>query len=412
MQLFIYNLGINLYFFAARFLALFNAKAKKFIHGRRSLFTDLSDAVIQNEKYIWVHCASLGEFEQGRPLIEGFKEKFPGFKIILTFFSPSGFEIRKNYELADIVSYLPKDSINNAGKFLSIVNPSLAVFVKYEFWYHFLNEMSRKDIPVFLVSAVFRKNQPFFGLMSNLYRKMLTFYDEIFVQDEESCYLLKSINMGQVIIAGDTRFDRVLKIAQNKSNLPEIESWAQKKQCFIAGSIWPSDLSILIDIIEQFDFKFILAPHEPTENFIKSLQQKIDKKTTLFSQNNVINNEDILIIDTIGHLSTLYQLADFAYIGGAFHNGLHNILEAAVHGMPVFVGKSHQNSKFKEVLQMVKAGGCFEIADSNDLKAHLNLFAEAPKLKNETAMISSNYVCSKAGASEKILDYSKLYLSS
>ena len=378
--------------------------------GRRNIFDQLrTDLRGQNTKIIWFHCSSLGEFEQGRPVIEKLKSQNPGLKFLLTFFSPSGYEIRKDYKGVDWVFYLPLDSKANAKLFFEIVKPSLVVFVKYDYWYYYLNECKNRKIPLLLVSGIFRKDQPFFKWYGNLHRSMLNCFTHFFIQDKESLQLLQSTNIINATVAGDTRFDRVSEIAENFTPIPEIEKFCSDSPVLVAGSTWPQDENLIKDTTVNFpDFKIIIAPHEIHREHIDQLKL-IFPNAMLYSQLKAHNTQPItsncLIIDNIGMLSKLYHYATIAYVGGGFNKGIHNILEAAVYGRPVLFGPNYK--KFKEAVGLIEKGGGICITSSNEFSAILQKLINN---KTELELSSKNsfeFVKQNKGATEKILDYIK-----
>ncbi|MCK4661293.1 MAG: 3-deoxy-D-manno-octulosonic acid transferase [Bacteroidales bacterium] len=404
--LILYNIFIKIYHLAIIIASVKNQKAKQWISGRKNIFKKIADSVNPKDYIVWFHCASLGEFEQGRPVIEKYKNDFPEHKILLTFFSPSGYEIRKNYQGADYIFYLPLDSKRNAKKFINIVNPKKVIFVKYEFWYHYLNLLYKKNIPTFIISTIFRKNQLFFRWYGNWYRKMLKKFSFIFVQNEISKMLLESININNVLITGDTRFDRVSAISEQSKSLPLIEKFRNNKTCLIAGSTWEKDENILIEFINstKFNFKYIIAPHEIFPENINRIKKSINKQSLLYSKANEENilDTEVLIIDNIGILSSLYRYGDIALIGGGFGKGIHNILEAAAFGLPVLFGPKYQ--KFNEAIELLKLKGAFSFKDYNDFSDIIKkLQSDKIYLKN-TGEISKNFVNSKKGVTNKILD--------
>jgi 3-deoxy-D-manno-octulosonic-acid transferase len=405
MRLF-YTLSILLYRLAIGAASLSSGKAKLWIAGRSRLFERLEKAVksLSAEELVWFHCASLGEFEQGRPLIEAYRKDFPSHKILLTFFSPSGFEIRKNYPGADLIFYLPLDTASNARRFISIVKPSKVFFVKYEFWFNFLQELEKNNIPVFLVSGIFRPSQHFFKPYGGWFRKNLRAFSYFFVQEERSAELLKSIDYSNVMITGDTRFDRVREIASQKKSIPLIESFCAGKPAIVAGSTWPQDEELIAELpIRNLDHKLIIAAHEVDKSHIQAIVARFQNlNVKLFSDLNQENaaSADVLIIDNIGMLSTLYQYGKIAYIGGGFGKGIHNILEAAAFGLPVIFGPNNQ--RFQEAKDLLKLGGAFEIVDSTGLKKTIDLLQDKQVLET-ASRISSHYVQSRSGATARIL---------
>lgn len=416
LGLFFYNIFLTLFKGGVHIAALFNRKARKWLRGREDIWKRLeSELSTQTSKITWVHCASLGEFEQGRPLIERLREQGSGHNILLTFFSPSGYEIRKDYKGADWVFYLPMDGPKNAKRFLEIVKPALVIFVKYEFWYYYLNEIRRNNIPLVLVSALFRENSIFFKWYGSLQRKMLSFFDHLFVQNEISKKLLDNIGLeDKCSVAGDTRFDRVIEIAENFSSIPAIEKFIGYNKAIIAGSTWPEDEQVLQATIEAINdplLKLIIAPHEINKEHIVKLQ-KLFPGALLYSQlqnsNTYADNykdqtSNLLIIDNIGMLSRLYKYATITYVGGGFGKGIHNILEAAVYGKPVLFGPVY--NKFNEAIELVNNGGAISIGNSeNCIAACLELLSN-DSVYTRSCERSKDYVYTNKGATEKIMNY-------
>ncbi|MFA6275758.1 MAG: glycosyltransferase N-terminal domain-containing protein [Pedobacter sp.] len=411
-MLWIYTIGIVIYGLVLRLASLFNAKAKLFVAGRKNIFQKIQQKINSNDNPIWFHFASLGEFEQGRPVLEKLKANDPSQKIVVTFFSPSGYEIRKNYALADVF-YLPLDTSSNAKKFINSINPKFAVFTKYEFWYHYFNELHEKQIPLYLISGIFRPNQVFFKWYGSFYRGILKLVTHFFVQNEESVSLLKSIGINHVSLSGDTRFDRVYENALQPKKLSEIENFLGNSPTFIAGSTWPEDEKLLVSLIEKYpDWKFIIAPHEIGQSHIEEIES-LFPKAIKFSNLNIMISEihdispeaaytldsshKILIIDNIGLLSSLYQYAKVAYIGGGFGAGIHNTLEAAAFGLPVIFGPKYD--KFQEAKDLITIGAAKSVTTSNELIRAFEFFKS-----NEMASADAKkYVEQKKGATEMIV---------
>ncbi|MFT3908709.1 MAG: glycosyltransferase N-terminal domain-containing protein [Ferruginibacter sp.] len=399
-----YNLSLFLFSTGIRIASLFNHKAKLSARGRNKF-----PVIPLHDKVIWMHCASLGEFEQGRPVLEAMRKKYPSYKIVLSFFSPSGYEIRKNYAGADSVIYLPIDNIINAKRLISSINPSLVIWVKYEYWYYYLTELKKRAIPVILVSGIFRDSQPFFKWYGGIWKEMLGCFDQIFVQNESSKDLLQQIGIEKnVSVGGDTRFDRVITIAEKREPVQHIMGFVAGKQVLVAGSTWEDDEIELIHYVKAHpEIKFIVAPHEIDEENIDDVKKEFPN-AILYSQVAtgivVPENINVLIIDNIGMLSKLYQYADITYVGGGFgKDGIHNILEAAVYGKPVIFGPVYE--KFAEAKELVKAGGAFSINNALELEALLdNLFKNRMELK-KTGDTAGAYVYSKQGATNKVMDY-------
>ncbi len=409
-----YKIGTSAYRYGIKAAAPWNAKARKMEHGRRDWPSRLQQAWQSPEpghKTLWMHCASLGEFEQGRPVIEAYKAQFPDHNILLTFFSPSGYEIRKDYPLASLVTYLPYDSPDNARQFLDIIQPDLAIFVKYEFWAHYLTELQKRDIPSLLISAIFRAEQIFFKPYGGYFRSLLVSYDKIFVQNENSAKLLAQVNHQNTVVAGDTRFDRVIEIARNPKDLPEIKSFVNDKPTLVIGSSWPQDIDVLLPLIKKYNqqFKFIVAPHEIDATSVNELENQLAQiKSVRYTQLSSASNPSasVLIVDTIGMLSSLYQYASWAYIGGSFGKGLHNTLEAAVWGVPIFFG-SKNYQKFAEAKGLINAGAAYPVTNSQELlQVFENLSIDSANYR-KAGQASKKYVEQGAGATGMIIQYIK-----
>jgi 3-deoxy-D-manno-octulosonic-acid transferase len=403
---FFYNIFLLLYRSGIRIASLWNSKAKLWLIGRKNIFErQNAELSTQNAKLIWFHCSSLGEFEQGRPVIEKLKLKFPDHKILLTFFSPSGYEIRKDYKGADWVYYLPIDSKTNAKRFFDITNPSLVVFVKYDYWYYYLTECKKRNIPLLMVSAIFRAEQAFFKWYGSLQRRMLSCFTHFFVQDENSASLLELINIKNVTVAGDTRFDRVVEIAEKFEPINLVEKFCVDSNVFVAGSTWPNDEKIIKESIAEIpNLKIIIAPHEIHKEHIEKLKS-IFPNSVLYSQLNSQNvpPNNVLIIDNIGMLSRLYHYATIAYIGGGFNKGIHNTLEAAVYGKPVLFGPNYK--KFREAIGLIASGGGITISSAMELSTTVKKLIEDKtelELRNRQ---SADFVKGNKGATEKIIHY-------
>jgi len=406
---FFYQIATELYFLIVRIVALWNPKAKLFIEGRKEAIEKLK-SFLPNENTYWFHCASLGEFEQARPLIESIKIKDNNCKIVITFFSPSGYEIRKNYELADLILYLPKDSKSNANLLLNSIQPTKIFFIKYEFWANYLLEANRRKIPTYLVSGVFRKNQLFFKWYGGFMRSILTSFTDIYLQNQESQDLLNLINVNS-IVTGDTRFDRVMQNAEKVKKFPLIEEFVSQTNCVVIGSCWAEDEAIIFPTLNKSkNLKIIIAPHEINESHLKSIESALLKKSIRYSKLIEINEStdsktiepigigfDVLIIDNIGMLMHLYQYANIAYVGGAFGKGLHNILEPASFGVPVIFGNNY--SKFPEAYQFLDNQVGFCIHDENEFEIIFNQLFKS----NYSANVLS-FMNSQKGATEMILN--------
>jgi 3-deoxy-D-manno-octulosonic-acid transferase len=384
----------------------FNSKAKLWLKGRSKIFQKLSAAIEPGSEIAWFHCSSLGEFEQGRPVIEEFKKKFSSYKILLTFFSPSGFEVRKNYENADFVFYLPLDFKGNVKRFLKIVNPKITFFVKYEFWYNYLNELKKNNMPVYIFSANFRKDQVFFKSYGKWYMEILMSFEHIFVLNKDSLDLLNSYGISNASVSGDTRFDRVFSISKITKVLPLIENFKNNQFLIIAGSTWEKDIEIISGFINSSgdEIKFIIAPHEIKLSNIKNIFNVLETKVIKYSEADAGNISDykVMIIDNIGMLSSLYKYADIAYVGGGFSKGIHNLLEAATFGIPVLFGPN--NRKFSEAADLIKLGAGFQISDGKDFIRIINeLKSDKEKLIN-SGNAAKSYVEGNIGATFRILD--------
>jgi 3-deoxy-D-manno-octulosonic-acid transferase len=413
VNLFLYKIGLHSFGLLVKCVSPFNKKAKKWIDGRKDIFVHLKSKFSGNTSPVaWFHCASLGEFEQARPLIEQFKIENQKYKVLLTFFSPSGYEIRKDYQQADYVSYLPLDTKQNAKKFIEITKPAIAFFAKYEFWYYYIKELKNKNIPVISFSATFRPDQIFFKPFGDFYRNILKMFEMIFVQNERSFNLLRSINIKNTAIAGDTRFDRVKYLCDNRKKNSIAEKFKGNKKLLVIGSSWPQDIKILAPFINclKDELKIIIAPHELHADELLKLQNEFSGKTVLYSKADqlTINEFDILIIDNVGMLSSLYQYAEFAYIGGAFGKGLHNILEAATYGMPIFFGPEY--SKFNEATDLVKTSCAFPVNDTESFSKIFISFYKDENLRSSVSEKCSAYVNGHTGATGKILDHCKTIL--
>ena len=388
----LYTIGIQLHIIVIHIAALFNAKAKLWVKGRKAIFQKLTEAIKENQDIVWFHCASLGEFEQGKPIIEGYKLKYPNHKILLTFFSPSGYEIRKNYDGVDWVFYLPSDTKKNAIQFLSIINPIKVIFIKYEFWFNYMTELNKKNIPFYSVSSIFRREQYFFKY--DWAAKQLNNVSHFFVQDKNSKELLQNIGFTNCTVAGDTRFDSVIANTQNSVSIPLIEEFTKNKTTIICGSTWTQDEALLAKYIKvNPNYNYIIAPHEILQ--ISALQKQTNALLFSKADNTNINNCNVLIIDSIGILSNIYKYGDLAYIGGGFGSGIHNILEAATFGLPLVFGPNYQ--KFKEANELIELGGAKSISNYSELEITILSFI------NFNKSIAKNYIKSNAGATEIII---------
>ena len=405
-MLFLYNLIIQIASFLLKIVAVFSPKIKLFVEGRKSVFEILESKINATDKTIWFHAASLGEYEQGLPVIERIKEKFPSHKIVLTFFSPSGYEVRKNNLVADVTVYLPLDTKKNALQFLSIVRPEMVFFIKYEYWPNYLTELRKLGIPTYLISGIFRKNQLFFKWYGGFYRTALNTFTYFFVQNESSKKLLLELGKTNVAVSGDTRFDRVASILEKDNSLDFIETFKNDTLTIVAGSSWPKDENLLVDYINQTSekIKFIIAPHNIKEEQIQELKNSISKRVVLFSEksNKNLADFDVFIIDTIGILTKIYSYADIAYVGGGFGNpGVHNILEPATFGVPIVIGPNF--SHFAEATALVNREGCISISNKKELMdAFSNLIAN-DNIRHEKGHICNTFVQMNKGATDIIM---------
>lgn len=406
---FFYNITVSLADLLLKVIAFFNPKIRLFVEGRKETFAKLRESIKKDDRVIWFHCASLGEFEQGRPIIEAAKTQFTDHKILLTFFSPSGYEVRKNYAFADVIVYLPMDRKSEAKKFVAMAHPSLAVFIKYEFWPNMLNALQVSQTPAILVSGIFRADQAFFKFYGGWMRSSLNSFSQFFVQNENSKALLAQIDITNVTVSGDTRFDRVFAITQQDNHLDFIQNFVGDKYTLVAGSTWSRDEELLVSYINDnpgTDEKYIIAPHNINEKAIKELKDSIKKKTILFSEKNRSENARVFIIDTIGILTKIYSYADVAYVGGGFmKSGIHNVLEPAAFGCPLVIGPNYQ--KFQEAVDLVNEQACESVIDQTTLKQCLDKLRSDETLRIKKGKIARNYVLENTGATKIILDYMK-----
>lgn len=409
---FIYNIGIYLANFGLKFGALFNYKLKKGVVGRKATFTILKNNLNKNDKTLWFHCASLGEYEQGLPVFTKLRHQYKNHKIILSFFSPSGYDIRKNTPIADIVIYLPLDTKTNAKRFLDLVNPELTIFVKYDIWPNFLNELKRRHLRAILISASFRKNHIYFKAYGKLFKNALFAFEHIFTQNEASKTLLKSIHYQAITVSGDTRFDRVYSQLEIDNTLNFIEEFKNNQLCVVAGSTWPEGESLFINFINSEasrHVKFIIAPHDIKPERIKNLQERINSKTVLFSEKKSqdLTNSQVFIIDTVGILSKIYSYADIAYVGGAIgRTGLHNTLEPAVFGVPIIIGNNH--IKFPEAQSLINNGGMFSISTKKSFNSILNKLICDSDFRIKCGSKNVEYIKENRGAVIQIIDYLRI----
>lgn len=413
LAVFLYNIFLWVFKAGIHIASLFNGKAAKWVKGRKGLFNQLSRAIPADAKVIWMHCASLGEFEQGRPLLEKMKEEYPEYRFLLTFFSPSGYEVQKNYKGADWVFYLPADGPNNARRFLEIVHPRLVIFVKYEFWYYYLKKIKYRNIPLVLVSALFRPDMSFFSWYGGLQRKMLSRFDHLFVQNAHSAELMKGIGLENICsVSGDTRFDRVAAIAARFESIPLIDEFCGNNPVIVAGSTWPADEQVLVKAwggLNKYPLKMIIAPHEITEKHIQELKNLFPDAICFSAAANVqLTDKKILIIDNIGMLSRLYRYGWITYVGGGMvKNGVHNVLEAAVYDKVVLFGPHYK--KYTEAVGLVQSGGAISFSDDTNEGQALRLIIEN-LYKDESeyrirSQAAGTFVRSHLGATNKIIQY-------
>lgn len=407
-MLFLYNFLLLFASQIVKLLALFSPKIKLFVEGRKTVFQSLESKISSSDKTIWFHAASLGEYEQGLPLMEKIKKEFPNHKIVVTFFSPSGYEVRKNNSIADVTVYLPLDTKSNAQKFLKLVHPDLVFFIKYEYWPNYLIELKKLNIKTYLISGIFRKNQAFFQWYGGFYRNALKAFDYFFVQNESSKLLLQKLGYKNVKISGDTRFDRVVSILERDNSLDFIKLFKNNTIAIVIGSSWPKDESLLVNYINQTNekVKFIIAPHNIKVEQIQELRNSITKKTVLFSEkeNTNLSNYDVLIVDTIGILTKIYSYAEIAYVGGGFGNpGIHNILEPATFGIPIIVGPNFTN--FAEAVALVHQEGCVCVANQNELNDAFSNLISNEDIRHEKGHICSTFVQMNKGATDVIMKH-------
>ena len=406
----LYSIGIYIARFVLYILGFFNTKLKQGNDGRKITFSELKKVIKPEDKTFWFHSASLGEYEQGLPVFEALKAKHPNYKVVLSFFSPSGYEVRKNAEIADVVVYLPLDTTANAKRFLDLVNPDYILFVKYEIWPNFLNEIKKRDLNAILISAVFRKDQAFFKWYGSYITSALFGFKHIFTQDENSKLLLDGIGYNSVSVSGDTRFDRVSNQLKTNNSVSFIEAFKDDKLCVVFGSSWPDDDKLYLDFINtntNKNVKFVIAPHNIKPNYIASLKTQLKVKTICYSEltkNENLADYNVFILDTIGYLSKVYSYANIAYVGGgAGTTGLHNILEPAVFGIPILIGKNYD--KFLEAKTLIELGGVTSIASPTAFNSTLNALITDNILRNKQGNITKSYIDSNTGAVLQIMDY-------
>jgi 3-deoxy-D-manno-octulosonic-acid transferase len=408
----LYSIGIYIASIVIKLLALFNTKLKQGVSGRRETFKTLKNAIKPSDKTFWFHCASLGEYEQGLPVFEALKNKHPNYKIVLSFFSPSGFEIRKNTEVADAVVYLPLDTKSNAKCFLDIVNPDYSRFVKYEIWPNFLREIKKRDLNLILISAVFREEQSFFKWYGGFMKSSLFAFNHIFTQDEVSKKLLESINYNAVSVSGDTRFDRVSNQLNIDNSVSFIEEFTANTTTIVFGSTWPEDDKLYLDFINKnsnSDIKFIIAPHNVSSSYTNSLKTELNLKSISYSNmlDENLADYNVFILDTIGYLSKVYSYANIAFVGGGSgKTGLHNVLEPAVFGIPILIGKNYE--KFPEAKALIKIGGVIPVSSTQEFESYINPLLNDKVLRIAKGSINSVYIEKSKGAVIQILDYIRI----
>ena len=398
-----YTIAIYLYALAVRLASLTNRKARLMIKGHRKTWRTLRDHAKEKQHYVWFHAASLGEFEQGRPLMERLRREHPEKRILLTFFSPSGYEVRKDYAGADLVCYLPFDTPLNARRFVRLVQPEKAFFIKYEFWHHYIDELHRAGVPVYSVSSIFRNDQIFFRPYGRGYARVLHHFNHFFVQNEASRRLLNSLGVTQVSVTGDTRFDRVIDIRNQAKSLPLAAALTGDSRTIVAGSTWPPDEEILIPYFNSHpELKLIIAPHEVNEERLRSIEQRLKRPALRYSQATPESSAqaDCLIIDGYGLLSSLYRYATLAYVGGGFGVGIHNVPEAAVYGVPVFFGPNNQ--RFREARDLINEGGSFEVTSADDFQAQADRLLADERALAKSGQAAGDYIRRNSGATEAI----------
>ncbi len=396
-----------------RFVALFKPKIRLFVAGRKKTWRQLNELLSENDRTLWMHAASLGEYEQGLPVIERLKTAFPSHKIVVTFFSPSGYEVKKNSTVADVIVYLPMDTKANVSRFLDMVRPELAIFVKYEVWPNYLRELHRRDIPALLISALFKKHQVYFKPYGGFMRSALKKFSHIFVQNKDSQELLVKAGINRVTVSGDTRLDRVSEILERDQRLDFMDAFKKDRQCFVAGSTWPEDEAILIDYINHAplsSLKYVFAPHTITPERVLGLAGSLNKKTVLYSKMDpeTIGNYEVLLIDTIGLLTKIYSYADIAYVGGGFATGLHNTMEPAVFGIPVIIGPQYKG--FKEAEELVAEKGILSVTDGWGFGELMKRLLDNPDFQKKTGAINARYIAKNKGASIQIVAHIRTLL--
>ncbi len=404
----LYNILITIFSKLLPVAGLFTPKLKLFVNGRKNVFKIIEDKITTSDRVLWFHCASLGEYEQGVPVMEELKKKYPNHKLVITFFSPSGYEAKKNSTLADLIIYLPIDTKANAKKFIRLLNPELAVFVKYEFWPNYLEVLKNNKIPTVFISTTFREDQAFFKWYGGFMRKSLHAIDHFFVQDSISKTLIEKQGFKNVTLSGDTRFDRVSHQIEMDNHVDFISEFVNERICIVIGSSWPEDEEIFVDFVNKASDKvcFIIAPHEIKDSKTSSLQQKIKRNTVVYSQKKDVKlkDQDVFIMNTIGYLSRVYSYGDIAYVGGAMGTGgLHNILEPATFGIPIIIGKNFEN--FREAKQLQKLAGLYSISTAEEFSVLMNKLVKDKRFREKTGMIAGHFINSNTGATVMIVDY-------
>lgn len=401
----IYSFTVFLSWQLLKIVGLFNPKIAQFVQGRKKVTEIIKTRISPSDNIIWIHAASLGEYEQGLPILEKLKQEYSNYKILLTFFSPSGYEIKKNSSPADITTYLPLDTPKKVKSFIDAAHPKLVIFIKYEVWPNYLSELKKNDIPAILISARFNTNKIYFKYYGGFMRKALHKFTAIYVQDKNSQDLLRSIGINEVIVSGDTRLDRVSEILERDNSLSFMDDFCRGKDCFVAGSTWPEDETHLVDYINQTnnDYKFVIAPHNIKKDHIQNLIKAIEKKALVFSHlpKNIPDNVQVIIIDTIGLLTKIYSYASIAYVGGGFATGLHNTLEPAVFGIPVIIGPKYQG--FLEAEDLVKLGGVLSVSSKEEFFETTNTLFKDSKRRQKIGELNSQYILSNKGASVQIM---------
>lgn len=400
-----YNIGIYAYNGAIRIASLWNPKADLWCKGRVGIFDRMRKALSAADRVVWIHAASLGEFEQGRPVIEAVRREHPEYKIVLTFFSPSGYEIRKNYQGADYVFYLPSDTPSNVRRFMDIVHPEIAIIIKYEFWLNYLSELRRRGVRTYIISSIFRRNSIFFRPYGWAFRRALRTFDTLFVQNDESVRLLSSINISSVEKTGDTRFDRVADIVNSVKGIEQLDRFAPQRDVFVAGSTWPPDEEILLRLINSHrDVKFVIVPHEIDRQRIDRFIESVEGgavKYTMAADTEDLSSVQVMVVDTVGILSSVYSYARYAYIGGGFGEGIHNTLEAATFALPISFGPHY--CKFKEAVDLIDLSAACSIDSYEDLEKWFDALHGDEFLRQQTGRKSERYIRENQGATGKIM---------